>query len=175
MMIAGQATRPMAVPYQAGTSSVVISLVPGAFLSGYPGTTLLDKTELLPNANDSRFLLEGEAFLFPTFDTAEKLIDDMARRGLIDYDEIVIKATGSGQQPLSDRAVQRHFSKTTGLSPKKLRQIKQAQLAVRLLKKGEKPADAAAEAGYSDQPHLSKSLRRIMGSKPSDVEDIHKI
>lgn len=54
-------------------------------------------------------------------------------------------------------------------------QIRRAQEAVRRLQKGEKPVDAALSAGYSDQPHLAKSLKKIMGSHPSNVDDIHKL
>jgi AraC-like DNA-binding protein len=43
------------------------------------------------------------------------------------------------------------------------------------LQKGKKPRDVAADTGFADQPHLARSLKKIMGVKPSDIEDIHKL
>lgn len=175
MMIAGQATRPAEVPYEKGTSSVVISFVPGAYLPLYPGNTLLDSAEILPGVDEAHFSYAGQALPFPSYDTAEDLVEMMVRQGFIKHDPIVTKTWTDESLALSARAVQRHFVHTTGTTHKSLRQIQRAQEAVRLLQKGKKPADAAAETGYADQPHLAKSLRKIMGSTPSDTDAIHKL
>jgi AraC-like DNA-binding protein len=53
--------------------------------------------------------------------------------------------------------------------------IRRAQEAVRRLKRGEPPAAVAADLGYSDQPHMIKSIKTIMGRLPSDLELVHKL
>lgn len=175
MVIAGQATKPMEVPYKAGTGSVVISFVPGAYLPHYPAKILVDSVEILPNFDDSHFMIVGHTFAFPTFENAESLVEDMIEKGILKNDSIVDSAVRGTPKATSRRAAQRHFSQTTGLTQKYLDQIKQAQRAVMLLQQGKRPIDAAQDAGYADQPHLAKSLKKIMHTKPSDVTDIHKL
>lgn len=175
MMIAGQATKPQKIPYLAGTKSVVISFAPGAYMPQYPAEALLDGAEMLPNFDADHFMLAGHTFKFPTFEDAEDLVGELVKLKILKNDSVVDGELRGTPKAMSDRGKQRHFAQTTGLTKKYLGQIKQAQRAVMLLQQGKKPVEAAVEAGYTDQPHLAKSLRKIMGSKPSDVNDIHKL
>ena len=171
MMLAGQATKPMQVPYRAGTASVVISFTPSSYLAAYKSNALIDSFEMLPVHSNERFELCGHMFAFPTFENAETLVEQMVANGILKNDPVV----GGEQSAHSDRTAQRHFTTTTGMSRKALEQIERAQHAVLLLKNGERPADAAASSGYSDQPHLTKSLKKIMGVSPTNVDDVHKL
>ena len=173
--LTGQATKPQEIPYEKGSSSLVVSFTPGAYMPEYPGDTLLDKVEFLPNFDENHFMLAGHTFAFPTFETAEQLIEKLVNLGILASDKIVDDVMKGKRAALSERAVQRHFVRTTGMTQKYLEQIHRAQLAVRLLKRGEKPLDAAADAGYTDQSRLSKSLKKIMNRKPSDITEIHKL
>ena len=69
----------------------------------------------------------------------------------------------------------KHFKRTTGITQKNFQMIRRAQEAVRRLKQGEAPAGVAADLGYSDQPHMIKSIKAIMGHLPSDLELVHKL
>ncbi len=175
MMVTGQATKPMDVPYQKDTSSVVISFAPSAYMPQYPGDTLLDSAEILPNVDADHFQLAGRVFAFPTFDSIETLVDELVTLGILKNDRVVDGLLRGKPIALSERAEQRHFVGTTGMTQKNLAQIQRAQKAVRLLQQGKRPSDVAADTGYTDQPHLAKSLKRIMRTKPSDVDDIHKL
>lgn len=175
MMVTGQATKPAKIPYQAGTSSVVISFAPGVYIPSYPAKQLLDSFEILPSHNNQHFLLVGYEFVFPTFENAEQLIEEMVELNILKSNSVVDGAVQGAPKATSDRSKQRHFASTTGLSEKYLEQIKRAQHAAKLLQQGKKPIDAAIEAGYSDQSHLAKSLKKIMDTKPSDVDGIHKL
>lgn len=170
MMLTGQATKPMDVPYKKGTSSVVLSFAPGAYMPAYPAKKLVDSFEILPNADATHFLLSGHAFAFPTFASAETLVEAMVAAKLLLADPIVYAAKVG-----SDRSKQRHFAASTGLPAKTLTQIERAQEAVRQLQKGKTPRDVAADTGFTDQPHMAKSLKKIMGVNPSQVDDIHKL
>lgn len=175
MMIAGQATRPMEVPYTRGTASVVISMAAGTFLPDYPSDILLDSVKFLDNADASHFLLCGRSFAFPTYDNAEVLISELIAQDIVQHNSVVGRSVSGSPKALSTRATQRHFSETTGMTKKYLSQIQRAQQAVRLLQAGKTPAEAAIEAGYTDQSHMARSLKRIMATKPSSVDDIHKL
>lgn len=175
VMLAGQATKPTTVPYRAGTGSIVISFIPGAYLSHLTGEEMVDLIEMLPNFDDTHFSLAGHTFEIPSYDTVEQLIEKMVLAGALKYDAVVDTVLEGSQKAISLRVAQRHFAKVTGLTQSYLMQIRRAQEAVRQLQKGKKPIEAAHDAGYSDQPHLAKSLKKIMGSSPSDVNDIHKL
>jgi AraC-like DNA-binding protein len=170
MMLTGQATKPMDVPYKGGTNSVVISFAPGAYMPAYPSKKLVDSYEMLPNVDENHFELAGKVFAFPTFENAEKLVDAMVAAKILLADPVVY-----AQHAASTRSVQRHFAESAGITQKGLSQIERAQEAVRQLQSGKKPSDVAADTGYTDQAHLARSLRKIMGVKVSDVGEIHKL
>jgi hypothetical protein len=175
MMLTGQATKPMDVPYKKGTSSIVISFAPGAYLSDYSAKNLVDSFEILPNMDAEHFLLAGHSFAFPTFENAESLVEALIAAKLLVADPIIYGSFIGKPYAISDRSAQRHYAQNTGLKQKDFQQIKRAQKAVRRLQKGIKPSDVAADTGFTDQPHLAKSLKKIMGVTPSDVSDIHKL
>lgn len=174
MMITGQATKPMDVPYQKGTSSVVISFARGAYIPAYAGK-LVDSFEILSNVGAEHFTLCGRMFTFPSYETAEELVEVLIEAGLLLADPVIYTANGDGVWAASKRSHQRHFAEHTGVSEKSFEQIERAKSAVRQLQGGKTPRDVAADVGYSDQPHLARSLKKIMGVKPSDVDDIHKL
>lgn len=175
VMITGQATKPSQVPYKTGTGSVVIAFAPGAYMPLYPAEKLLDSFDILPNFDAEHFMLDGHKFAFPTFETAEALVDRLIALEILKNDEVIAGEVEGAPRAISERGKQRHFAQTTGMTKKYLDQIKRAQLAIRLLQEGKKPSEAAAEAGYTDQAHMAKSLKMIMSSKPSGVDHIHKL
>lgn len=175
MMLTGQATKPMDVPYTGGTSSVVVSFMPGAYMPAYPPSKLIDSFEMLPNIDAEHFKLCGHSFAFPTFENAEELVESMIAANILFADPVVYAALAGNPKAMSSRSTQRHFAQSTGLTQKYLEQIRRAQQAVKLLHMGKAPRDVAADVGYTDQPHMARSLKKIMHAKPSDVDDIHKL
>ncbi len=49
------------------------------------------------------------------------------------------------------------------------RQIERARYATLLLKRGDSIAAATHDAGYFDQPHLTRSLKRLIGQTPAEL------
>lgn len=70
---------------------------------------------------------------------------------------------------LSARSLQRRFLRATGLTLGAHRQIERARLATHLLAEGLPILDVALRAGYFDQAHLTRSLRRWIGRTPGQV------
>ncbi|MEP6985913.1 MAG: helix-turn-helix domain-containing protein, partial [Chloroflexota bacterium] len=50
-----------------------------------------------------------------------------------------------------------------------IRQIKRAQQAMELLHLGHSILNTAHELGYADQPHLTRSLKRLLGYTPREI------
>ena len=174
VFLTGQATEPVDVPYQAGEHSVVVSFAAHVYLATESEVRTGAAVRFLPVAGD-RFDLDGTSLPLPTFENAEDLIDRMIRAGLLKSDDLVAKAFSENPKAASKRSVQLHFKRTTGITQKDFQMIRRAQEAVRRLKRGEAPAAVAADLGYSDQPHMIKSIKTIMGHLPSNLELVHKL
>lgn len=175
MMLAGQQTKYLYVPYVANTSAVVISFAASAYLAKLKGDKLVDATVILQNDNLGRFILLGYAFDFPTYDTAEKLVDSMVAAGILKQDDIVASVLEGHPKAMSSRTMQRHFHEVTGISRKTLGKIQRAQQAVKMLQAGTATAAVAAEVGYADQSHLAKDIKKIMGTGTLATGHIHKL
>ncbi len=175
VFMTGQATKAERLDYKAGEQSVVIQFAAGAFLPSFKGAPFTNNFMMLPLIDNTHFQLDGHTFAWPTFEGAEELINRMVRLGVLANDAIVDGVLRGAPKATSKRSVERHFKATTGITPKKLADIRRAQEAVRLLKAGKDPSVAAIDAGYYDQPHLSKSLKQLMDTLPSDVEDINQV
>jgi methylphosphotriester-DNA--protein-cysteine methyltransferase len=154
---------------------VVISFATGAYLTPFRGAPFVGGYIMLRMPDADHFTLAGHTFPLPTFQNAEKLIDQMVEQGLLASDEVVARAMRGTPKATSTRSVQRHFKEVAGLSPKKLADIRRAQEAVRMLKNGKDPSATAVDAGYYDQPHLTKELKRLMDSSPKNVDDVTQV
>jgi AraC-like DNA-binding protein len=75
---------------------------------------------------------------------------------------------------MSIRTVHRRFLRATGLTRGALHQIERARYATSLLKRGISILDVVFEAGYFDQPHLTRSIRHFIGLTPSQVSDTRR-
>jgi len=61
----------------------------------------------------------------------------------------------------------RTFHEKVGLSPLDYRRQMRVLTARSLIEAGTTLADAAAAAGFSDQPHMSRQFRRVLGVTPT--------
>jgi AraC-like DNA-binding protein len=73
---------------------------------------------------------------------------------------------------LSHRAFLTSFVQAVGLAPKVFRRVGRFQRAVRLLGEGAAPADVAFDAGYADQPHLTREFAAIGGISPAALQRV---
>ena len=123
----------------------------------------------LPGASPRSFWLNGSAVEYPTFANAETFVNRLARAGLIVADPVVQRVMSGGVFPASVRTVERRFRHVTGLTHGIARQIERARRATLLLRQGVSALDAAYAAGYYDQAHLVRSLRRFVGQTPTEI------
>jgi methylphosphotriester-DNA--protein-cysteine methyltransferase len=70
---------------------------------------------------------------------------------------------------MPSRTVRHRFLRATGLSATHIRQMKRAQQAQALLQQGVSILDTVDEAGYFDQPHLTRSLKQFIGYTPAQI------
>ena len=123
----------------------------------------------LPDATSRSFWLNGSAWEYPDFESAEIFVARLARQGIIARDSSVDRVVHGERKVQSLRSDQRHFLRATGLSHRAVRQIERARHATNLLKDGVSILDTVHGAGYFDQAHLTRSLKHLIGQTPFEI------
>lgn len=154
---------------RAGREFLVIKFKLGVFMPYLPAGSLVNGDVILPQAGGQSFWLNGFAWQPPDFDNAEIFVERLAREGLL-FREPVVSAALHAQSPaVSARTVRRRFLLATGLTPGTIEQIERAQRAAALLEQGIPILDVVHDAGYADQPHMTRSLKRFIGQTPAQI------
>lgn len=174
VFVEGPLTRVTPKTHASGTEWLVIKFKLGAFLLSLPPRGLVDARQVLPLAARASFWLAGAAWQFPDYDTIETFVARLARAEALVRDPVVDAALRDHPQELSLRTVRRRFVYTTGLPPRTLAQIARAQQAAALLEQGVAIGDTVQQAGYADQPHLTRALRRFIGPTPAEIARLGK-
>jgi AraC-like DNA-binding protein len=132
----------------------------------------MDRQDLnLPEAGSKSFWLNGSVWQYPNYENADTFASRLVREGLIVYEPIVDAMLQGQPVDMSLRTVQRRFVQATGLTNNTIYQINRAQYAAVLLKQGVSILDTVHQAGYFDQPHLTRSLKQFIGLTPAQILD----
>jgi AraC-like DNA-binding protein len=143
----------------------------GTVMPHLPASRLVDGAVNLPDAGSRSFWLHHSAWQFPDYEDADTFVDRLVRDDLLVRDLVVQAALQDQPKDLSLRTAQRHFLRTTGLPHSAVRQIERARFATTLLQQGRPILDVVYEAGYFDQPHLTRSLKYLIGQTPAQILD----
>ena len=147
-----------------------IRFKPGTFMPRLPPGTLKDRQDVtLLDATTRTFWLNGSAWEYPDFENADTFVARLARAGIIVRDFAVEAMLGPHPPKLPLRSAQRHFLRATGITHRTLRQIERARHAAMLLEQGVSILDTVHQAGYFDQPHLTRSLKALIGVTPAEI------
>ncbi len=141
----------------------VPDILPGSFINGHL---------VLPAMSARAFSLCHSAWQFPNYENVDTFVDRLVRAGILVHEPIMNTVYQGQSQSLSLRTVQYRFLRSTGLSRRTIRQIERARYAAALLKQGVSIVDTVYEAGYSDQPHLTRSLKHFIGRTPAEIPTI---
>lgn len=141
----------------------------GTFLPHLPTSRLVDDQVDLPTASSNSFWLSGSVWQLPNYENADIFVERLVREGLLLRDPIVEAALQGQFKGLTLRAVQYRFLQATGITQSTARQIERARYATLLLQQGVSIADTIDQAGYYDQPHLTRSLKRFIGQTPAQL------
>jgi AraC-like DNA-binding protein len=152
-----------------GTEFFGIRFKVGTVMHHLPASNLVDEDVNLPDASSQSFWLNGSAWQFPSYENADTFVDRLVRQDFLALDPVVERALRGQQNNLSIRTARRHFLRTTGLTHSSIRQIERARYAAVLLKQGMSILDVVHEAGYYDQPHLTRSLKHFIGRTPTQI------
>jgi AraC-like DNA-binding protein len=165
----GQIAAPLPVHHRAGDELLVVAFKPEVYMPQLPGYKTFQQGVTRPVERGRGVWIDSDRLEVPSFDNVEQLVAAMARRGLLERDLVVARALQGASQRLDERSIQRHFATVTGLSLKGFQQIARAREAACLLRAGLSASHVAAELAFSDQSHMTHSLKRFLGQTPSQL------
>jgi len=165
----GLTTRAVVYEHAPGDETLVISFKPSVFMPLMPGEVMRDEGVLLEKFGRRGFWIGTDVREIPNFENADVFVEHLVRKEIIEHNAVVASVLEGHPKAMSERTMQRHFLKTTGLTYKAFTQIERAQKAVPLLQMGRPAADVAFALGYADQAHMINSLRSIMGQTPGQI------
>lgn len=148
-------------------SGIILKL--GTFLPQFPACTLVNAAVNLPMVARNSFWLSGSVWQLPDYDNADTFVDWLVRKGLLVRDPLADAAIQGQLQDGATRTIQRRFRRSTGLTQNIAHQIERARFATYLLQRNVSILDTVEQAGYFDQPHLTRSLRRFVGQTPAQI------
>lgn len=157
------------VPADSASFGIIFKL--GTVMPHLPVQHFLNnQIDLLP-ATGKSFWLDSAVWQFPNYENADTFVNWLVRKGLLVHDPVVKAVLQGHPQDLSVRTIQRRFLQATGITYKALHQIERARHAAILLKSGLSILDTVDQAGYYDQPHLTRLLKRFIGQTPTQIQD----
>lgn len=165
----GLTTRPDVVTYGPGDEILTLSFLPSTYMPSMPGDAMRDEGVILETFGPRDVWIGRAVREIPTFENAESFVERLARDGIIESNDVVGSIVRGQPKALSERTMQRHFLRTTGLTYKHFTMIERAHQAVALIRQGGAAAEIASATGFSDQAHMTNSLKRIMGKTPGEI------
>jgi AraC-like DNA-binding protein len=168
----GAMTMARPVPHAEGSEYLGIRFKLGTLMTYVPIHGMPNTGITLPEAAGKSFWLGGAAWQFPDFENADTFIDRLVRDHLLVRDPVVDAALAGHSRSVSSRTIQRHIRRATGLTHNHIFQIERAQRAAALLQQGQSIVDTVFAAGYADQAHLTRALKRFVGQTPAQI--IHR-
>lgn len=170
MTLRGPETRATRLPVTiVGTEFFGIRFKAGTSMHHLPASSLVDEDLTLPDASSKSFWLNGSAWQYPSYENADTFVDRLVHRDILGRDPVVDTVLQGQRNDLSIRTARRHFLRTIGLTQKAVRQIERARYAAVLLREGMSILDVVYQAGYFDQPHLTRSLKHFIGQTPAQI------
>lgn len=170
VLLSGPSSCPTVVPYRAGNRNIGVRFTPGTFFTHLEPRSMCDRTVPLPMPDGDHFELAARIWQLPDYDWIDSLLEQFDAAGLLAHDAVIDAALHGTDLPVSQRTVERHFTRVTGRSRRQVRQITRAREAAARLRKGEAIADVAYALGYADQSHLTRDVKRLIGYTPAESQ-----
>lgn len=165
-LVVGPWTTANALSYAEGAEILWIKFKLGTFMPHRPVRDFVNTEMALPEAGSQSFWLKGSSWQFPDFENADTFVDRLVQDEALAWDPVVNVVLQRRWHELPSRTVRHRFLRATGVSQNQIQQVERARRAESLLRQGVSILDTVEEAGYSDQPHLTRSLKQWIGYTP---------
>ena len=169
LSIWGPETQSGLMNFPVGAEFLFIQFKLGRFMPRMQVQTIANAGIILPDASSQSFWLDGSAWQYPDYENVDTFVDWMVRDGLLAHEPVVDAVLQNQPQDMASRTVRQRFLQATGLTRSYIDQLERAQQAANLLESGLSILDTVEQAGYADQPHLTRSLKRFIGHTPAQI------
>lgn len=167
--INGPTTSGRVITYEADSETIGIRLKPELYLANVSTEAILNGQLDLAIVRKNYFKLEGRILPLFDFSNIEPLVEYLWTLGILRRNAYVHDVVSGSKlyADVSTRTVQRHFMQDIGLTPHYLLQAQRAHRAMSLIKQGVPALRVSNDLGYSDQSHMIRSLKNILGHTPT--------
>ncbi|MGY2130270.1 helix-turn-helix domain-containing protein [Blastococcus sp. SYSU DS0617] len=162
----GPTARPRAFEMAPGDRFWGVEFEAYAFLRGV-AKEALDVIQALPS-RANRFTVGAGEYEIPDEDHLGDVVEALVADGLLAVEPSVRTAL-SGAPASDGRTLRRRVREVTALNRQQIAGMERAREAFRLLSEGVGIPDVVERAGYSDQAHLTRSLRALAGRTPGQI------
>lgn len=166
VLVVGALEAAQRLSYSGGAESLWLRFRVGTFMPYLPASLLLNRELCLPEGSGDNFWLHSDVWEIPTIENVETFVQRLVQAGALTSDPFIEAALRDELADTSPRTLRYRFQHRTGLRQNTIRQIKRAERARELLHEGNSILRTAHDLGYSDQAHLTRSLKRILGYTP---------
>ena len=173
-LVVGPLTTSGVASWGEGAEILWIKFKLGVFMPHFPTKNYINGEQSLPDASSERFWLHGAAWQIPDFENVESFLARLVREDELVCDPVVSAALQDQRLEMSARTLRHRFLQATGQTRSHIRQYERAIQAASLLRQGVSILDTVFEAGYFDQPHLTRSLKQFVGYTPGQILSDHK-
>lgn len=167
--VEGPLTKAKPKTHPEGVEWLVVRFKLGIFMPYIPVKNILDGDAVLPKATGESFWLNSATWQLPDYDNVETFVDHLIKGEVLLRDPVIHAVMQDHPHDVSFRTLRRRFLLATGLTHGTIRQIERARQAASLLEQGVSILDTVYQAGYADQPHLTRSLKRFTGFTPAQI------
>ncbi len=142
----------------------------GTFMPHLPTKKYINTEISLPEAASTRrFWLKSAAREVPDFENVETFIEQLVHEEELVRDPVVQAALEDQLPQISARTLRHRFLQATGLTRNYIHQFERARQAEAFLRQGIPILDTVFQAGYFDQPHLTRALKQFIGHTPAQI------
>lgn len=162
----GPAAHPQRFEMQAGQRYWGVELKAHVFLRTLPKSSF-QLAQVLPSTSET-FRLGERDHSIPNEHQLGATVEDLVAIGVLATEPTVALAlSGIAQQ--GGRTLRRQVLEVTGLNRQQIAGMTRARMAFKLLSEGIGIGEVVEIAGYSDQAHLTRSLRALAGRTPREI------
>lgn len=141
----------------------------GVYLPLISPKQMLNQETIMYEGTVRTFQLNGVRYQLPSFENAEPFVERLIRQNNLTVDPVVSAVMDNQKINAAPRTVRHRFVSITGQTQTHIRQLQRAQQAAAWLRDGMSILDVTFALRYSDQSHLTRSLRRFIGFTPTQL------
>lgn len=164
--LVGPAAHPQRFQMQAGDRFWGVELQAHVFLGSLPKSSF-ELVQALPSTAKT-FQLGEREYPIPDEHHLGEIVDNLVAEGVLSTEPTVALAL-SGRGRTGGRTLRRQVLEVTGLNRQQIAGMARARVAFKLLSEGVAIGEVVQLAGYSDQAHLTRSLRALAGRTPREI------